>query len=264
MRWRKVGRPDGLIDGILWLTKEWDGPGLAVEVSGWPDGHRHTMLEFRFGGDDYDLGLALGGHLWSIFLNLQNVFPKGWRKSTYEWARRRAIELEKGGRGRMCAYELDPFQGRSIGVRIFGGSIWVDIWNDDSGWSSDDVKHLPWNGGGWKFNWSFQDFLLGKSRFEKELISDEDDRQVVMPEGTYPARVRIYRARWPRARDPFSWRHQYMHEVKVRDGVPHPGKGTMAHNCGDDATFSLSFTEKEQLPAHVACSRLASRVPSLR
>lgn len=56
-----------------------------------------------------------------------------------------------------------------------------------------------------------------------------------MPEGCYPATVKIEERTWKRPR----WFRKTRVDayVDIPDGIPHEGKGTASWNCGEDGLF---------------------------
>src|SRR5882724_2679405 len=78
---------------------------------------------------------------------------------------------------------------RSTGVRVFAGAIWLDFWNDDSGWRG---KRRQWV-------LHIEDLLLGRHRCTKTELSSHEV-VIPMPERSYPATVRMERCRWKRPR----------------------------------------------------------------
>jgi len=59
-------------------------------------------------------------------------------------------------------------------------------------------------------------------------------------EGYYPATIEMSLATWKRKRWSFTQK-AVRAEVTPKEEVYIPGKGTCAHNCGPDATFSSTF-----------------------
>lgn len=124
-----------------------------------------------------------------------------------------------------CGYE-----GRRVSVNIHHFGLWIDIWAKTMSWNSKD----PW----WQnIHIDFLDLLFGKAKYSKTIL-ETGTTNIVMPEKTYKANVKIFNSHWTRPR----WLKKTIRraEVEVKEGIPHPGKGTCSYNCGDDATFSTT------------------------
>lgn len=90
----------------------------------------------------------------------------------------------------------------------------------------------------WRY-WSVfvDDLLFGKAKYSTRVLSSTET-VVPMPEKAYPATVTITEATWQRPR--WFTERRIRAEVEVPGGVPHPGKGENAWDCGEDATHSLT------------------------
>jgi hypothetical protein len=97
----------------------------------------------------------------------------------------------------------------------------------------------PW----WKrrqFNLDILDLVLGKPKYsEREINSTEV--QIGMPEGSYPAKIRIFESKWSRPR----WFPSYLvrSRIEMIKPIPFPGKGENSWDCGEDALFSCIAPE---------------------
>ncbi len=249
----------GRIRWTLWLGSSFDdGPFVRVDV-GLTGNFRNTALMFNFGGEERDFGVTVGLYWLSMYLALGGVFSHETRRKSYERAEARAAAIGRG----MYAYMLDPFEGRDTGVSFHHGSAWVSLWNDHTGWNSGDTPrlarewvrneyavrvrrwrwtrgHLPWNCLGWQWTLDVQDWLIGARQYElSEPLHSAADTYVHMPEGDYPCSITTKKVRWNRRWWNGPW--MYRTAVEVPGGVPHPGKGESAWDCGDDATYSVSY-----------------------
>jgi hypothetical protein len=200
---QKIGHPTGSImrHGRAWLhagqkTIRWEWAFLLWTFNIGVSVNRHEEdLCFHFG---------LPG--FSFHLGLEGFFPRKWK-----------------------TWDL----GRSCGVRIHSGALWVDVWRDENGWSRD----MPWYAKGRHFD--PVDFLLGRSKYSERTL-DGRNATISMPEADYPVTIRLYEASWKRPRWPFP-RRIIKAEVKSEKGVPVPGKGENSWDCGEDAIFSSTF-----------------------
>jgi hypothetical protein len=96
-------------------------------------------------------------------------------------------------------------------------------------WSNKDPK--------WKHDYfNILDFILGKNEYN-EVVLEEKNIDIPMPEGKYLANIKITEDTWKRSRW-FPLRIKRC-KIDVPKGIPHPGKGTMSYNCGDDASYGL-------------------------
>jgi len=244
------------VDWTLWSREAHASPFVAL-YGGWDSRHKFRSMsaEFTFGGEERDFTFSL--RLWFVSLTVAfgRIFSWDFRRKTYDWAKNRA-EISGEGYG----YELDPFDGRTTGIRIFDGSIWLELWSSDS-WRSTDNRNLPWNGSGWTATLHISDWVLGKQIYEEAEIGWHTGA-VDLPEGRYPAKVVLSRVRWyrPRSRWIVYPKWQYRALVVVPDGVPLPGKGTSSYNCDDDSLYRASFgAEEAERPWEEYFSQFAER-----
>lgn len=140
--------------------------------------------------------------------------------------------------------------GRSIGIRIFDGAIWFDLWNDPMEWRSADPK---W----WHFNIRPADLLLGRHRYSERDLSTERT-EIPMPEGCYPATIRFFESRWKRSRWPFA-KKLVRADITPDTPIPFPGKGENSWDCGEDATHALTTVADTALKATMAMTESVMR-----
>lgn len=97
------------------------------------------------------------------------------------------------------------------------------------------------------FEWSFRilplDVIFGERRRTAVEVLSEQETVVPLPEGSYPATVRLERwtyarPRWPRW--PLGPDRSFHGNVDLTVPIPEPGKGENSWDCDDDATFSSS------------------------
>lgn len=140
---------------------------------------------------------------------------------------------------------------RDIGVRVFGGKIWLDCWSKTHASSHDD----PW---WYRQTIDLKDILLGESTYHKEPL-EEATVAVELPEATYTAQATTTRQTWSRPRWPD--KTKVYTEITIPEGAPVPGKGTTGYNCGPDALISSSFETKDP---QQAADKFAGQVLRLR
>ena len=117
---------------------------------------------------------------------------------------------------------------RAFGLRIFDWTIWGDFYSKTMESCSTDPWWMRWN-------IDLRDLFLGKSKYSKETL-EEEDVKIPMPEKKYDAHIKIQEETWKRTRWPFP-KKVVRADIEIKEGIPHPGKGTCSHNCGEDALF---------------------------
>lgn len=172
---------------------------VAWRIGPW----RWLQAKFDRGGeDDYCVALGLGFvDLYVILSGFRpyDALPRGWPRST--------------------------------GVCLFGDHLMLEWDCDDSHWSSTDGPAH-----GWKRSWNLLDILLGRAKYSSAPVAPVAS-VVVMPEGEYPCTVTFHDDTWKRPRWPWP-RRRLRATVDVPGGVPMPGKGENAWDCGEDACYS--------------------------
>ena len=153
-------------------------------------------------------------------------------------------------------HEYEPLtywstNGRTIGVRWFEGTLWIDIWNDPMEYRGKD----PW---WWHISITPVDVIFGRTKHEERTLKTE--RVVVpMPEGGYPASVRIFESTWRRPRWPWPWKRMVRSEITPDTPIPFPGKGESEWDIGQDATHSMTCPADTPLKAAMALSESVIR-----
>lgn len=134
----------------------------------------------------------------------------------------------------------------------FEKALWVHPWGRRHEWRKSD----PWWVRG--FTIHFDDLLLGHAKYSDETLSTKDI-VIPMPEGSYPATVRMFESTWKRPR----WfaRRIIRADVEVPAGIPHDGKGENSWDCGEDATYGMTCQADsvEDAIGRVVASVLRSR-----
>lgn len=241
-------RDDKSATTTLWLGDAYDGPSVKAYRS-WS--HRYVGCELTIGGESQDLTLTFG---LGFFVVLSAQFlPWSFRSRTYEWSKRRAEANKARGIGSTWAHELDPMDGRQTGLRIHSGSVWWNIWHNDTCWASEDRKVWPWESNGWSGAWHVWDWVVGKPEYHEEPGTWHDAAEDI--DGVrYPFRVHLYHCRvsrrWPWAG---CWLHRYTISLQGQDHhdpqygkVPahsppmRAGKGENSYDCGPDGTYLMT------------------------
>lgn len=216
----------------LWLGEPYASHALALEM-----GRGHTGLELRVGGENRVVGLFVGVYFACFWLSLEDYGYAPWRRRVSDWAKARAAVLG------CYAYQLDwADEGRATGFSIHDGSIWWRVFAGMDAWSS--RGRWPWDGPGWLMCWHVSEWIMGREEYAKGPATTTT-LDVKMPEGRYPATVEIYRVtRSDRFRSATRWRAS----ISVTGGIPIPGKGENSWDCDDDATYSITFAERDDEP----------------
>lgn len=107
---------------------------------------------------------------------------------------------------------------------------------------------MCWKNGDWKWCWNISNKLKGKSTVSKKKI-EEKDILIPMPEKSYKGHAILADWTWHYQR----WFSKTIRrcEIKVPEGIPHPGKGENSWDCGDDATFGLTTGKVKNIPQAV-------------
>lgn len=179
-------------------------------------GHSWLMSHIDVGGED-DLTLAFGlpFGLGMFFLSFENVIPRNKRP---KW-------MPRNG----------PI---TTGFRLSDGLFVIDVWNADT-FSENRMK--PW----WKhIVIPVLRLLLGKTKY-REVDLGNFNREVVLPEGTYPVKVRMYKSFWRFARVPFEHAKVVRADVEFESKQPAiPGKGENSWDLNDDAVWGMTLHAK--------------------
>lgn len=189
--------------GRAWINRhgedDYRGWGLHVEW-GFLQKSGTFRLGFSTGGEERGVGFSIGfGRYLSLYINIERVLRK------YSEGREWGITVNED----------------HVSLR-YGGDPWDDKWNGKKRYMS--------------FFW--KDKVFGRAKYDKQVVKEE--RTIIpMPEGPYPATVRIDRASWKRPRALFP-RVVYKAEITPDTPVGIPGKGENSYDIEDDATYSMS------------------------
>lgn len=126
----------------------------------------------------------------------------------------------------------DTDRERELSFRVDGDTLWWRVWTNPDMWTRDRPR---WRDG----YFDAADFLLGRTRYEKKVLESRDVL-IPMPEKAYPAKAELELCTWTRRRFDWPVKRIVRAHIKVESGVPHPGKGENAWDCGEDATYALT------------------------
>jgi hypothetical protein len=128
-----------------------------------------------------------------------------------------------------------PSKEQEYGVSLSDWTLRLKLGANPMEWSRDQ----PW---WWENSLDLHKLIFGKTVYETRDLSEE--RVVVrMPEGDYPATVKMFESTWT-PRRPLLGRLRRKRivraDLKPDTPVPHPGKGENSWDQGEDAMFSLT------------------------
>lgn len=194
--------------------------------------------------DDNEITLSLSPFFGSFYLAFVGMFFPRWMRNLllpYE---------DKTHDGKVYRH----WERRETHARWFGDSLQVCIWKDDNEWSSKDPK--------WRsFSVRPLDILFGATKHTDEILVAEHDTLIPMPEGQYPARVKLERDTWKRKRWPW-WpfvSNRVSYQFDIPDGIPFSGKGENSWDCGEDGLFGTGVTASNEGEAVGKIATLALR-----
>jgi hypothetical protein len=118
---------------------------------------------------------------------------------------------------------------RTIEIRWNDGGFWWSLWHSSYEWKSGTPK---WRSG----FFDVADFFLGRQQYSSVNLQTVET-VVPLPEGPYPATVKLNLDTWKRPRWPWP---QTLRRADVETHKPMaiPGKGENSWDCEDDAVFS--------------------------
>lgn len=103
----------------------------------------------------------------------------------------------------------------------------------------------------WRHGSAFPlDAILGMPEYAVQVLETRDVK-IPMPEGNYPGKAYLTEETWRRPGpgiwqalgfDSLPWLTEKVQRVTIEtpQGIPHPGKGENAWNCGEDGLYSLT------------------------
>ena len=183
-----------------------------------------VSMDFLLGGQYPSISIGRGSRSLKFHLCIPYIF---------------SIWLKLGG---ILPYK----EGRELSIRAHDGSLWWKLWTE------------PWDGKSHVFHW--KDKLIGKATYNEVLI-EERDVLVPMPEKAYAAHVKFFESTWTYPR----WFTSKIKRVSIDipEGIPHEGKGENSWDCGRDATYGMTTGPCRGIPegvGHLVGSVLRTRV----
>jgi hypothetical protein len=150
---------------------------------------------------------------------------------------------------------------REISLRVFDHGVWWTTWMNPDMSKSTDPK---WRRG----SWHPLDTIFGRQSLSREDKDEPVTVTIPMPEGQYTATTQMSTRYYTRPRWPFEagpdvmFIKQRSHDTEIPGGIPEPGKGEDAWNCGDDALYAQSGPAEsvEHAIGNVVASVLRTRM----
>ncbi len=139
----------------------------------------------------------------------------------------------------------------ALSFGIHDAAIWWNIWTPRDEWTRATPRYR--NG-----SWHPIDTFLGKHVY-REGVGETHHVLIPMPEGGYPATIKVAADSWKR---PLWFRvTRHRARVEIPSGIPHQGKGENSWDCGEDALFELTCAAAsvEDAIGKVVASVLESR-----
>lgn len=191
-------------------------------------GHRWLGASVALGEGDRDAELAANIHVPGVALYIHALTPLTRRLT--------ALLCRNKTHGYRSSKELSfGFVRRPTTLRY---KLWTDPWGEDGApkWRDLYLELRP--------------LLFGPARYQRQVL-EERDVLIPLPERAYPATAVLTECTWTHQR--FGWprRRVVRAEIEIPGGLPTPGKGENAWDCGDDAINSIT-TPADTIPQGIA------------
>lgn len=192
-----------------WYFKS--GKIIGLEITGC---HQTPHLSFRMDGDEQEVQLHIALFI-GVWLTFARFIPMSW------FPKRKSSLSDNGWLPDECAFK----------VYWYEWGLWWNFWMPKHEWNSNDPK---WRRGCIHFD----NLIIGKRTVRWEPL-DRDRFYLPFFEGCYQVVVtkKLLIETWPR----WFTRKSISFEVESPVGIPHEGKGENSWDCGEDATYAMSF-----------------------
>lgn len=226
------------VEGRWWLYYK----GKTIHHFSWHLWTHFCGASIKSDHEDGDLGFHVSippvAFWWTLPIPIQKMLD------TSFWANWNERTGGYRGSHRYTAFSL-------FDISIHDWSIHWDLLKFDWGWSREMPK---WMDG----HLNLQDFFLGRSKYTSEVLETQEVL-IPMPEGSYPATVKIERCVWKRPR----WFAKVREDARVDIpwGIPHEGKGENSWDCGEDRLYGCgsSSTRISKIIGDTVASALRGR-----
>ena len=207
---------------------------ISFEISGL---RSSPALSFKLDGDEGTLTFHIG-FILGLWITFGDFLPNKWYP-TYESVNHGYLPTD-----------------REFSIRFFEWSLWWDFWTNDD----ELVRKYPrWRTG----SFDFLALIKGKHRVEYRQIKSENFI-ISFIEGNYQINVRkkirydLYKRAKTKVMMAFDVKAGMIQNGKWVDvGIPVMGKGSAAHNCGQDATYAMYFPAKTKKYHYSECYEAA-------
>ncbi|MBM7598237.1 hypothetical protein JOC34_000594 [Virgibacillus halotolerans] len=200
--WMHSSKKKGYRWWLHWGKTAWHYEGYLGKNA------NHNTISCNLGGEENDIQVHFGiKRLFNFYFGVEDFFP------------------------RKLMSKLFGYDSRMYGISLFEEYISIEFHRDDMGYSE------GWRGYHKMIDW--KSILFGKQKFDKEELG-EYGVYVDMPEGKYPAKVKMFKSTWTRKRfiKPIE---MIRGDITPAIAIPIPGKGENAHDIGDDAIYSSTI-----------------------
>lgn len=199
------------------------------------------VAHLRVGGGSVDVQIAKSRNVsfgWTCNVNADDPvsghlgawpLPTFYLSADSSWLRRLAEALG-GDEGR----EVRAWFGPDKSVDLV--SAHWSLWQNPNEWTAGTPR---WKHG----SVSPLSMIFGETQYETHRVGETEVVEVAMPEGRYRVEITMEERVWRRARWPGDWMRVRSTNIEVLDkgGIPIPGKGENAWDCGEDAVYQCSF-----------------------
>lgn len=181
-----------------------------------------AYYEFAPSGDDTHTIHWGINRVWSVWLHINPAW----------------VPVEKRTGRAKARWERKDFADKQIGVTLHDWTFHWHVWKDPHSWSRAD---------GWRnSHFNVKDWVLGRTVHDEEVL-EEVTTVVALPEGRYPAHVRLLRETWKRKRGWFGLGEQEVRRADIKvlaaDGSTNsigvPGKGENSWDCDEDGIWEM-------------------------
>lgn len=129
---------------------------------------------------------------------------------------------------------------RTYGFDVNSRDINIFFHADPFVWPSGFSRFIPW-----------ERILKGRRTISIHAFKMIVDKEMTLPEG-YGFKEKTYNITMTRRYLTFKYSRWFSKVVRqwivnCPEGVPHPGKGTTAYNCGNTKIYSLSFSDQTKI-----------------
>lgn len=195
--------------------------GISIEISGF---NSSPSAYIRIDGDEGELKFHIGLFI-GVWLTFERFLPRNWYPQ--RWSKYTNSFLPEE---------------REIYFAFHGGCFWWDLWVSEE-WSSYSANKT-WRKG----CWHIVDRIKGKHEYKTTPV-EVKEYKIPFLEGNYNVlitkseRVDTWKRWFTRKMLTFNVKVGYYDDNKnwVAQGVPVEGKGENSWDCGEDATYEMSF-----------------------